>query len=480
MAILAVACLGLAMSGDSVAGEQKHFWQERTDGAASSLPQGFQPLPSLAGLVKQLQPAVVNVYTTQVIKPRTRSRRGRDPFMEEFFGGPDVYQRFFGGRSRELKRNSLGSGFIVSADGHIITNHHVVADATEINIKLTDDRTYKAKVVGSDPKTDVALLKIEPKGKLPTVFLGDSDRLEVGDWVVAIGNPFGFGHTVTAGIISGKGRELRQGGYDNFLQTDAAINMGNSGGPLFDTRGNVIGINTAIIAGGSSTGFAVPINLAKGLLPQLRSKGKVSRGWLGVGIQNLSEDLAENFGVKAKEGVLISQVYPDSPAEKASLKPGDIIISINGKNVADTRQLMRKIALLSPQIKAKVKVLRDGKHKTFTVTLGERDQGESVALGKKEPEPKEARLGLSLLPLSPRTARKLGVDERLRGLVVSDVSADSPAAGFIRRGDIILEVNRRPVTSLKEFQRAANKSPRKKVLMKIYRDGAHLYLVINR
>jgi serine protease Do len=477
------ACVSFGAS--AVPGQGAGLWHEHTGESAQALPNGFSPLPSLAGLVKQVKPAVVNVYTTQVIKPRFsgRMQRFHDPFFDRFFGGGQQGFERFRSPQNEIKRNALGSGFIVSDDGYIITNHHVIADATEIKIKTADERTFDAKLVGSDEKTDVALLKIDPKAKLPFVYLGDSDKLEVGDWLVAIGNPFGLGLTVTAGILSGKERVIGQGPYDDFLQTDASINFGNSGGPLFDTAGNVIGINTAIIAGGSGIGFAVPINLAKELLPQLQKSGKVTRGWLGVSIQDLTDDLADNFGVEAKSGVLISQVFADSPAEKAGLKAGDIVLSIEGRSVTDVRQLTRKIAAMPPGHKAGIVLLRDGKKRSFDVKLGEREKGESLALGREQSqgaEPQQADLGLTLEPLTPRQARRLGLSENLHGLVVTAVDQNSEAAGLIRRGDIVIEVNRIRVRSIRDFKQALGRGKKGKVLMKIQRGDSRVYLVISK
>jgi serine protease Do len=319
---------------------------------------------------------------------------------------------------------------------------------------------------------------VNAKGKLPTVYLGNSDKLEVGDWVIAIGSPFGLGHTVTTGIISGKDRVIGHGPYDDFLQTDASINPGNSGGPLFDASGNVVGINTAIVAGGTGIGFAVPINLAKELLPQLRRAGKVKRGWLGVGIQDLTEELAEEFGVPGKSGVLVSQVFEGSPAEKAGLRAGDIIITLDGRRVDETRELTRRVAALPPEGKAGLQVFRAGKTKKLTVTLAEREAGEALALGRPGQEAEEVSLGLSLTPLTPEKARRLGVDERMRGLVVTGVDRAGPTAGFIRPGDILIEVNRRPVRSLKEFQGALGKGTR--ILLLVQRGSSQLFLVIQR
>jgi serine protease Do len=481
---LAVVLLfsGLVISGNgTTAGETDPIWQEKAEASPPVLPRGYSPLPSIAGLVKQLKPAVVNVYTTQVIKPRRRrAPRRRDPFFEEFFGGADPFDRFFGIPRGEFKARSLGSGFIVSPDGYIVSNHHVVANATEIKVKLADERTFKAKVVGSDQKTDVALLKVNAKGRLPTVYLGDSNKLEVGDWVIAIGNPFGLGHTVTTGIISGKDRVIGHGPYDDFLQTDASINPGNSGGPLFDASGNVVGINTAIVAGGTGIGFAVPVNMAKQMLPQLRKSGKVSRGWLGVGIQDLTEELAENFGAKGKRGVLISQVFQGSPADKAGLKTGDVVLAVNGRRVKETRHLSRRIAALSPGSKAKLSVLRSGKQRSFTVKLAEREAGEVQARSGPTKEEPQAHLGLTLTPLTPAKARRLGVDEKLRGLVVMEVDRTGPTAGILKPGDVILEVNRTRITSIAGFRRVLAKSKGSQVLLLVQRGASQLFVIIQK
>ncbi len=486
--ILATA-LGLSTEGRAgTAAAGGGLWQERAAPAAPALERGATPLTSLAPLVKQLQPAVVNIYTTQVIKPRAGQRgrfpRGMDPFFEEFFGGRSPFERFEA-PDREFKRNSLGTGFIISADGYLLTNHHVVADASEIRVRLADEQTHDAKVVGSDPKTDLALLKIEARKPLPHVYLGDSDRLEVGDWVIAIGNPFGLGHTVTAGIISGKGRVLGHGPYDDFLQTDASINPGNSGGPLFDAAGNVIGINTAIIAGGSGVGFAVPVNLAKDLLPQLRNAGKVTRGWLGVGIQDLTEELAEKFGVQPETGVLVGQVFEGGPADKAGVQAGDIILSLDGRPVQEARQLTSRVATVAPGREVALEVLRDGKRQKLRVKLGEREQGEALARGDGgagEPGVDEGKaLGLQLAPLTPERARKLGLPEGRKGVVVEEVEPSGPTAGLVQPGDLLLEVNRQGVSAPADVARALGRAGAKdSVLLRIQRGTAQLFLVVKR
>ena len=308
-------------------------------------------LRSLSPLVKRLSPSVVNISTTNTtrlgISPHQDpfGERGNDPF-EEFFN------RFFGDLpQRQFKRKGLGSGFIISEDGYIITNNHVVEKADDIKVILEDGESYKANIIGKDPKTDLALVKIEPKHKLNPVTMGRSNSLEIGDWVVAIGNPFGLGNTVTAGIVSAKGRSLGLGAYDDFIQTDAAINPGNSGGPLFDLNGEVVGVNTAIIAGGQGIGFAIPIDMARNVVEQLQNKGKVIRGWLGVLVQQITPEIAESLHLSQPEGALVSDVTPGGPADKAGIKRGDVIVGFDGNKIDDMPDLPKTVATNKPGTK---------------------------------------------------------------------------------------------------------------------------------
>ena len=299
------------------------------------------PAPSsFAPLVKTLTPAVVNINTTKVVKSAGRSFNFHgSPFPSDQFD--EFFNRFFGQHpQRKFRQRSLGSGFIISKDGYILTNNHVVEDADEVKVTLSDEKSYDAKIIGMDKRTDLAVLKINVDHDLPIVALGDSSKLEVGDWVIAIGNPFGLERTVTAGIVSARGRVIGSGPYDDFIQTDASINPGNSGGPLFNLRGEVVGINAAIVAGGQGIGFAIPVNMAKDLLPQLKS-GKVSRGWLGVQIQKVTPELAESFHLDSEKGALVADVVEDSPADRAGIKTGDIILSFNGREVDSMRKLPR-------------------------------------------------------------------------------------------------------------------------------------------
>lgn len=326
---------------------------------------------SFADLVEDVEPAVVNISTTKTV------RIPGSPFRH-FFGpeeGPfgDFFRRFFGDiPDRELKQQSLGSGFIIDKDGYIITNNHVVEDADEIKVKLADGREFDAKVIGRDPKTDLALIKISSIFKnLPTLSLGDSDAIRVGDWVLAIGNPFGLEHTVTQGIISASGRAIGAGPYDNFLQTDAPINPGNSGGPLINLKGEVIGINTAIVAGGQGIGFAIPINVAKSIVDQLKEKGKVTRGWIGVSVQTITPEIARAFNLKEQNGALVADVVPGGPADKSGIKRGDIIISLNGKDVDEMSDLPKIVADTPIGKTVDVRIIRDGKEIILKITVGE-------------------------------------------------------------------------------------------------------------
>lgn len=407
---------------------------------------GVRMLPvDIPALVKGVSPAVVNISTTQVVRqprPRMRTPFGRQDPFEEFFNN------FFGNMPRDQKRRSLGSGFIVSDDGYIITNSHVVDKADEVTVTLLDKEEFKAKVVGTDPKTDIALIKIEAKRKLPHVGLGNSEKVEVGEWVVAIGNPFGLGHTVTAGIVSAKGRIIGSGPYDDFIQTDASINPGNSGGPLFNLRGEVVGINTAIVQGGQGIGFATPIHLAKAILSQLKEKGKVTRGQLGVFIQPLTPDLAENLGVRGRQGALVADVTRDGPAEKAGIRSGDLITSFDGREVRDEHELPAMVAATKPGTRVTVKVFREGRELSLPVTISEME-GEAVARGSEAEATKG--VGLTVQEITPDIARRFDIGN-LKGVLVSAVEDNSPAenAGF-RQGDIIRQVNGKPVPNVEEF-----------------------------
>lgn len=438
---------------------------------ASSLAQGFRPI------VKKALPAVVNISTTKVVRSE---RMGPfpffdDPFFRDFFGfGWDWVPR-------ERRERSLGSGVIVSPDGYILTNDHVISGATEIVVSLADKREFKAKVVGTDPKTDIAVLKVDEKN-LPTLPLGDSSKVEVGDIVLAMGNPFGVGQTVTMGIVSATGRGgLGIETYEDFIQTDAAINPGNSGGPLVNLRAEVIGINTAIIARGSGgfqgIGFAVPSNMARDVMRQLIEKGRVIRGWLGVTIQPVTSAVAKAMNLKEPRGALVADVERDSPADKAGLRTGDVIIAVNGKKIEDSRDLQLTIAGMSPGTTVTLSVIREGKELTLKATLGEFPE-ERQRAGLRPQEGRES-LGLEVQDLTPSIARQLGLPPNTFGVVVTAVVPGSPAdeAG-LRRGDVIQEVNRQPVQNEAAFWRAVRAAGDRPLLLLVNRGGSTYFVVI--
>ncbi|MFI5323448.1 MAG: DegQ family serine endoprotease [Thermodesulfobacteriota bacterium] len=409
---------------------------------------------SLAPLVKKLTPSVVNISTTNVSKERNFSSespfqgRQNDPFN-------DFFDKFFGDApQREFKGRGLGSGFIFSDDGYIITNNHVVEKATDIKVILEDGEVYHAEVVGTDPKTDLALLKIEPKKKLQAIKFGDSGRVEIGDWVLAIGNPFGLGNTVTAGIISAKGRSLGLGSYDDFIQTDAAINPGNSGGPLFNFSGEVIGVNTAIIAGGQGIGFAIPINMAKNVVAQLRNKGKVVRGWIGVYVQQVTPEIAESIHLQKPEGALVADVTPGGPAEKAGIQRGDVIVELNGNPIEDMQQLPRSIASFAPGTSTQIKVIRNGATRTFNIKLQELPDEVAQTSRSMPGKAVEQGLGLVVQEISPQVQKMFNTDLK-EGVIVTGVEQGSTAENAgLESGDVILEINKNKITNLGNYKKA--------------------------
>jgi len=424
--------------------------------APSSLPTGTQPrivpaaLPipsgSFAQVAESVAPAVVNINTVTRVS-------GRTP-VEEFFGD-EFFKRFFGeAPDRQQVQRSLGSGVIVDASGIVLTNAHVVERATEIEVATADGKKHKAKVMGVDRKTDLAVLKLQGGGPYAAANLGDSDRVRVGDWVLAIGSPFGLQQTVTAGIISAKGRSIGQGPYDDFLQTDAAINPGNSGGPLVNMSGEVVGINSAILSrtgGNVGIGFSIPVNMAKRIYSELAAKGKVTRGWLGVSIQPLTPDLAKGFGLKEPNGVLISDVVQDSPAAVAGVTSGDIIIEFDQKKVDSPQELQKVVASTQPGRAVPLKVWRDKGEKTLEIKIGETPD-DNVAL--KSTNKGKSLLGLDVRPITPELARQLNL-RNPEGVIVFSVDDESAAAeAGLQRGDVIREVNRQRVRSLPDFEKA--------------------------
>jgi serine protease Do len=370
-----------------------------------------------------------------------------------------------------------GSGFIVDSEGYILTNNHVVEGADKVTVAMSTGEEYEAKIVGTDPKTDLALVKVDPDKALPAVELGASRDLKVGEWVVAIGNPFGLDYSVTAGIISAKGRNIGQGPYDDFLQTDASINPGNSGGPLFNLDGEVVGVNTAIIRGGQGIGFAVPVDMVKSILPQLREKGYVTRGYIGASLQSLTEVMAESFGVPANSGVLIGAVEENGPADAAGLKAGDIVTEFAGKSIEETQDLMLAVAEARPETTEPIVVLRDGKKKRINITLAERPDA-----AKPEVQPaghdreSDNRLGVEASDIPQRLAAKLG---RTDGVLIQDVVPGSPAARALRPGDIVTQVGDTKVGSLRQFAKLLRTHDTDKPLrLRVIREGRGLFVAI--
>lgn len=427
----------------------------------------FSAPESFSELAKHVKPGVVNIRTVKIIK-------GGSPVFRHFFGkNNSPFDEFFGpfqgnGNQRDFKQRSLGSGFIIDKDGYIVTNNHVIEGADQIKVILSDDKEFDGELVGRDPKTDLALIHIKGAKDLNALKLGDSDKLEVGRWVVAIGSPFGLEQTVTAGIVSAKGRIIGSGPYDDFIQTDASINPGNSGGPLLNMDGEVVGINTAIIASGQGIGFAIPINLAKGIITQLKEKGEVTRGWLGVGIQDLTPELAEYYGLKEDKGVLVTQVFEDDPADKAGIKVNDVILSIDGNDVATGRELSSMIANTPVGHKTTIELIRDGKHKSLTVTLAKReDDLKAEATQSHDSE----EMGIEVTDLNSEIARRYGIDGDEDGVLVTDVKDGSLAQeAEVRAGDIIKEINRTIVKDREDFVR----------LVKKYKDDDSVQLLVKR
>jgi len=436
---------------------------------ALNVPSSVVQRESFSPIVERVLPAVVNIRTTQIVR--------ENPLMDFFDRDDPFYQffkRYFGEIPHEYQQKSLGSGFIISSDGYILTNNHVISRATRIRVKLLyTGEVYDAKVVGSDPKTDVALLKIKASRKLPTVALGDSDNIKVGDWVLAVGNPFGLNGTVTWGIISAKGRVIGQGPYDHFLQTDAAINPGNSGGPLVDMNGKVVGINTAIVASGQGIGFAVPINIAKKLIPQLK-KGNIVRGWLGVLVQNVAPDMVKFFKLPDTSGAIVSQVVKGSPADRAGIEEGDVIIEYNGKKVNSATDLPYLVAFTTPGETVNIKIVRDGREIIKHVTIGKKPK--KIALERE----KESRLGITVANITPYVKEEynLKIDN---GVVITDVREGSIAyLSGLKKGDVIIEVNRKKVKDVADFNEKIKKALKKKIILfLINRRGNQIYLSIS-
>ncbi len=440
----------------------------------------YAELPGFSLLAKKAGPAVVNISTEREVASPVMDMFNI-PGMERFFdqfgfgrkGSPNAPTR---------KSTALGSGFVISADGYIVTNNHVVEGADKITVSFGggSESGLDAKVIGTDADTDLALLKVEGKKSLPVLEFGDSDAMEVGEWVVAIGNPFGLNNTVTAGILSAKGRDIHSGPYDNFLQTDASINPGNSGGPLLNMKGEVIGINTAISASGQGIGFAIPSSLASRIIDELRTGKKVSRGWMGIAIQDVNADMARALGMEDLKGAIIGNVIAGEPAAEAGLRAGDVLVRVNGKDISGASDATRTIAALKPGTDAKVVVVRDGKEKTFTVKLGERSAQGSK--GSPNARGSQVELGVNVSPLTPDNRSRFQIERGVKGLLIESVTPGSRAeAAGLRAGDVIVSANQKPMEDLDDLASVLHREGRERgaVMLLVNRRGETFFVTVN-
>ena len=458
----AVAGFGYGMTATAKTGEAKADATAAVSAGSPMVPGNF------SDLAEKVRLGVVNIQVSKKVKNAGFERSKGNPFGDrnpfgEFFGP-------FGGlgdNAPERRQQGVGSGFIMSREGYILTNNHVVEDADQIKVNLAGGKEFNGKIIGRDPKTDLALIKIEAASELQPLKLGNSDDLKVGNWVVAVGSPFGLEQTVTAGIVSAKGRVIGSGPYDNFIQTDASINPGNSGGPLINLQGEVVGINTAIIASGQGIGFAIPINMAKEIAPQLQKRGHVTRGLLGVAIQDVTPELAKSLGLKESKGALVSQVVPGGPADKAGIEQGDVIVNFDGQLVGDSKDLSRIVAPTPVGKTVAVKLFRDGKEVERQAKVGEMEEETASEAAKSPIHPS---LGVTVQNLTPQIARELGL-KKSAGVVVTGVEPGSPAAeAMIQAGDVIQAVNRKPVKNVDDFVKTVEKA----------KGGGSLLLLVQR
>ncbi len=488
-AVLSTAILGSAFVGSI--GQSAPAYASTSE-MSTIAPHGT---PSFREIAKKVTPAVVNISTT--MKAETTAREfGGTPFPQ---GSPfeDFFKRFFGDQFEQFdgrkpnsapgpKGHALGSGFIIDADGHVVTNNHVIENAEDIVVILNDGTELKAELVGADPKTDLAVLKVKSDKPLTHVNMGDSDKIEVGDWVLAVGNPFGLGGSVTAGIVSARGRDLHSGPFDDFLQIDAAINRGNSGGPSFNEAGEVIGVNSAIYSpngGNIGIGFAIPSNMAKDIVATLIEHGSIERGWLGVSIQPVTEDIADSLGLKDAHGALVASVQPDSPAAKAGLQAGDVILSFDGQTIDEMKTLPRVVAKIDAGTKAKLSIWRDGGEKTLRAQIGKQHDEAQVASASVDEPSDGASLGIVVAGLSDQVRSRYGIPETVKGVLVVDVKNDGPAAEKgIQAGDVIAKVGNKAVTTPDQVRaevRGATLEGRKAVLLLVNRHGEERFVAIS-
>jgi serine protease Do len=463
---IAVAGLGYGMNGAGKAPDARTTQTGASFAGSAMIPDNF------SDLAEKVRPGVVNIQVSKTVKNAGMERFGGNPFGEVSpfgpFGG-------FGNNIPERRQQGIGSGFIMNSDGYILTNNHVVEDADKIKVKLANGKEFDGKIIGRDPKTDLALIKIKDSSDLQPLKLGNSDDLKVGSWVLAVGSPFGLEQTVTAGIVSAKGRVIGSGPYDNFIQTDASINPGNSGGPLINMQGEVVGINTAIIASGQGIGFAIPINMAREIAPQLQKRGHVTRGMLGVTVQDITPELAKSLNLGATKGALVSQALPGEPADKAGIKQGDVIVNFDGRKVENSKDLPRIVAATPIGKEVAVTVLRDGKEIKLQAKIGEMEEEKSA--GRKTPS--HPVLGVSVQNLTPQIARELGL-KQTAGVAVTAVEPGSPAedAG-VQPGDVIGSVNRKSVKNVDEFVRALEKAKKgESILLLVQRGPSALFVAV--
>jgi serine protease Do len=471
----ALGLMAWALAGYSSFGHEKLVPVFVSHGVGAAANENENAM-GFAPVLKPVLPAVVSIASSRIVKV-PQNQFFNDPFFQQFFG------RQFQGAPRQEREQGLGSGVIISADGYILTNNHVIDKATEIKVILSDKREFPGKVIGADPKTDIAVVKIKATG-LPTVTLGDSSKLQVGDYAFAIGNPFGVGETATMGIISATGRNgLDIEDYEDFIQTDAAINPGNSGGALLNARGEVIGINTAILSGGSGgnqgIGFAIPINMAKYVMDQILKYGKVVRGYIGVGIQEVTPELAKQFNVPAEKGALVREVEPNSAGAKAGLQTGDVITEMNGQPVAGPNDLSLRVGMMTPGTSVHLKVVRNGETRDVTLTLGEAPSGKGAAKNAEGSAENSPMKGVQVDELTGDIRQQLGLGPDVKGVVVTDVPGGSPASDAgLQRGDVIEQVNRHPVNSVAEYDRWVHEAGAQALVLLVNHNGNTVFLVV--